>query len=250
MNRNHHWNNNYNLLIYDELDSTNDEAKRLAYNNTKEEFIIIAGSQTKGRGRYGKKWLSSTGNLYLSLLIRPKIAAKLAHEYSFITIISLGEALKFLFPLAKMNISYKWPNDLLLNDKKLAGILLESKFTGNNLDWLIIGMGVNIASIPQIDNVNITSLAQEKYYTTIEQVLDRFMLSFNSWQDIWLHQGFERIREAWLKQAKGLGSSISFSTIKGQVEGIFQDIDKNGSLQIKIASGEVITVSTGEVFFS
>jgi BirA family biotin operon repressor/biotin-[acetyl-CoA-carboxylase] ligase len=245
-----HWFKDYNLLIFEEIDSTSEEAKRLARSEIAGEFVVVARSQTAGRGRYGKDWDSPYGNLYVSILLKPEISIDKIHEFVFVSCVALGEALKYIFPLDNMDIKYKWPNDIYLNGKKLAGILLESSLNAskNSPDWVVIGVGLNINSFPDLNN-KATSLVAEGYNdVTSDLLLDRFMTSFKAWKILWENKGFAYVREAWLEKAYALGGEISFHKQGKLILGIFEGLDLEGNIKLRDKDGNTHIISSGEVF--
>ncbi|MFN7039351.1 MAG: biotin--[acetyl-CoA-carboxylase] ligase [Alphaproteobacteria bacterium] len=208
------WYKNFNLLIFDEIDSTNEEAKRLCHAGIKENFIIWAKSQTKGKGRQGKKWISPENNLYLSLLIRPNCTASEATNFSFLAAIAAGEAIKEN-SINCNSLEYKWPNDLMFNKKKFGGILLESSLKSNSehIDWLVIGIGINIFSYP-MENIQYpaTSLKEAEIDISCEKLLGDLMKNFAYYYKKWEIEGFENIRLKWIEKAMNLGKVITINT--------------------------------------
>lgn len=249
------WLKDYNLLIFDRLDSTNLEARRLAETGINGEFVIWAKSQSSGRGRSNKHWVSEEGNLYISLLLRPMCRLNCLTQFSFITSLALYDALYSILKEENINvdISLKWPNDVLISGKKSSGILLESVTLANNphADYLIVGVGVNVNNPPQITDYEVTSLidhinaAQE---TGV--VLDRFMTAFDRYYRRWEKEGFLKLRRLWLSKAYNINKVVTVKIGKNRVSGIFKDIDLNGSMRIRLASGQIYTISAGEVFFA
>jgi BirA family biotin operon repressor/biotin-[acetyl-CoA-carboxylase] ligase len=241
----------YNLIIFDEIDSTNDEARRLAQEGVLGDFIVWAKKQTKGKGRYGKQWISSEDNLYLSLLLTSVTDAELASELSFVTAVAVGEALMSL--TSQKKIGYKWPNDILCNGKKLCGILLECERSNQQsaLDFLVIGIGVNIKDFPANMDTPATSLHAEGYTDIInDQLLDTVMQHFCYWFEQWKEQGFAVIREAWLKKALNLGKVITVNTPNERLSGVFETLREDGCMELRLAGGQLCLISSGEVFFS
>src|SRR6185369_15125350 len=118
--------NDYHLLSYDELDSTNEEAKRLAEGGGAHGAVIWAKRQTEGRGRMGRLWVSAEGNLFCSILLNPQCEQEICAQLSFVAAVAAAEALNSIIPDDEEKISCKWPNDILLGSKKIGGILLES----------------------------------------------------------------------------------------------------------------------------
>ncbi len=240
----------YRLVVLDEVDSTNDEAKRLAEAGAEDGTVVWATAQRHGRGRRGSSFASPEGNLYLSVIVRPDCSPLEAAQLSFVTALGLGEALGQLVP-PLCEVTFKWPNDVLLNERKVAGILLESSTTGRDqLDWLVIGLGVNLVSYPEDVAFPATSLRYEgSEQVTPGRALEAFSRHFLSWVNRWLDDGFAPVRAAWLRSAKGLGEEVTVNLQDESFSGRFADIDANGALVVELADGSQRSVSAGEVFF-
>ncbi len=172
----------FRLHRFDTVGSTNDEAKALARAGAAPGTLVWATEQTAGRGRRGRAWLSPPGNLYLSLVLRPDGAPSRAAQLGFVAALGLGDALAPLLGPA-LPLSYKWPNDLLVNGKKLAGILLESETSAaGGVDFVVIGIGVNIRSMPDDVEFPATSLAAEGVAgVTPPLLLAAFARHFDGW---------------------------------------------------------------------
>ncbi|OGR02637.1 MAG: biotin--[acetyl-CoA-carboxylase] ligase [Deltaproteobacteria bacterium RIFOXYA12_FULL_61_11] len=134
------------FLWYDEVDSTNELATSLAESGGLEGTVVLAGKQRVGRGRYGRRWASPEGNLYLSLIVRPTLSAQHGGLLTLLPALALCEVLEGMFQLRPQ---LKWPNDVLLDGRKLAGCLLEGKVRGERYDYVILGLGVNTACSPE-----------------------------------------------------------------------------------------------------
>jgi len=244
------WFASYNLLIFDEIDSTNDEARRLVEEGVAGDFIVWSKKQLKGKGRYGRQWISPEGNLYLSILLAQPIESSLAAQLSFVTAVAAGEALSSI--VGADRIGYKWPNDVLLNGKKLAGILLESQSVASStvLDFLVIGIGINIKNFPEGTDYPATSMQAEGAVSIInDQMLDIFMQHFCYWRKQWQERGFELIREMWLERAINRGQVITVNTPNERLSGVFETLQADGSLELKLAGGQVCKIASGEVYF-
>ena len=245
-----HWLHNYNLLIFDQIDSTNEEAKRLEQAKVEGEFVIWSKSQAKGKGRLGRKWVSPIGNLYLSLLLRPKYDVTTSSQISFVVAVAVGEMIA-KFAHSQVAISYKWPNDILLNDKKIAGILLESSIKMHNgfLDWLVVGIGLNVVSSPEQMPYPTSSLQEQNIEIDLNKIVDELMKSFSYWYSLWQNQGFDIIRTKWLERGKALGEVITVSVGKDRISGVFEDITLDGCIKLILPGGQACFVSSGEVFY-
>lgn len=230
------------------MTSTNDEARRLAESGAQGLIAVRAREQTAGRGRRGREWLSPRGNLYLSLLLRPECSIADAAQLSFVVAQALGNAISKLFD--ETRIQNKWPNDVLLDGKKVAGLLLESSGgDAHSVDWVIIGCGVNIAYHPELPNyptTSLNSLADREIGT--EEVFGLFLNEFEAQHDLWLRSGIVPIRECWLERAVGLGQEIVARLPSQDLHGVFEGLDESGALILKKSDGTRELVSAGEIF--
>lgn len=239
----------YRLVVFDEVDSTNDEAKRLAEAGAGDGTLVWAEAQRRGRGRRGAEWLSPPGNLYVSLVLRPDCAPVEALQLSFAASLALVGGLSALVPpLAE--VTCKWPNDVLLNHRKVAGLLLESSTTTDDrLDWLVLGMGVNVASAPRDLPYPATSLHAEGCGpVTAAEVLEGFSRHFLTWVNTWLDDGFAPLRDAWLLRAEGKDDEITVNLEGESFSGRFVDIDAAGALIVETAGKGRRVVTAGDVF--
>ncbi|WP_282608197.1 biotin--[acetyl-CoA-carboxylase] ligase [Pelagibius sp. Alg239-R121] len=240
----------FNLIALDSVGSTNDEARRLAEEGAAHGTIVWAGEQTTGRGRQGRSWTSPRGNLYLSLVLRPECALSEAAQVSFVACVALGEAVAALAG-KQVVVTYKWPNDVMFNAKKGAGVLLESKSTpAGGLDWLILGMGTNIEHFPDDARYPASSLRKEGADTTLVPaiLLEELARQLDIWLEIWRNRGFRDIRAAWKERAQGLGKPIEVRLPKETLTGVFGDLDGDGALLLKNADGGTRTITAGDVF--
>src|SRR5947208_13967674 len=190
------------LHRYDTVGSTNDEARQLARAGAPGGTLVWAAAQSAGRGRRGHLWQSPPGNLYLSLVLRPEGPAARAPQLGFVAALALGEALDQLAG-PHLQLRFKWPNDVLINGGKLAGILLESEMAAaGGLDFVIIGIGVNLVSAPRDLEYPATSLADQDVsgitpVSLLEALAAHFIVSVERWRN----EGFAPVRAAWLRRA-------------------------------------------------
>jgi BirA family biotin operon repressor/biotin-[acetyl-CoA-carboxylase] ligase len=240
----------YRLVQLEEIDSTNSEAKRRAEQGAEDGTLIVARRQTAGYGRQGRSWASGEGNLFLSLIVRPDCSLAEAAQFSFISAIALGEAVGSVGP-ALIEAIYKWPNDVLLNGRKFAGILLESKAgPDQSLDWLVIGVGANVASFPPDTRLPATSLHFEGCApsVTADDLLQAFARHLLSWINVWLDEGFAPVRQAWLRHAQGLKEQIEVRLPQETLSGTFTDLDADGALVLTLGDGSSRRITAGEVY--
>jgi BirA family biotin operon repressor/biotin-[acetyl-CoA-carboxylase] ligase len=237
----------FHLIAYDTIGSTSDEAKRLAREGAVEGLIVWAKTQTAGRGRRGRVWVSPPGNLHMSLVLRPQCRAATAAQIGFVAALALAGAIGELAPA--IAVQCKWPNDLLANGKKLAGILLETEMVaGDSPDFVVLGIGVNLMSSPRDTPYLATSLAEERAPGIAPLTLIAvFTRHFAVWLARWREGGFAPIREAWLLRAIGLGEPIQVRLERDTLDGCFLDLDDDGALMLGIPGGSR-RIAAGEIF--
>lgn len=233
------------LVSLQKTGSTNDHAKDLAKKGWPEGTVVWAQEQTAGRGRHGNSWTSIPGNLFATMILRPKTNAALSGQLSFLAAVALARTLKPLLPDAA-DISLKWPNDLLINGKKAAGILLETEVNGvRPVEWVIIGIGVNITAAPE--GAISLSAAGEKSAES-GHVLETLVANAMSLYNDWKKNGFDAVRTEWLDYARDIGKTINVRLPKATFAGIFRGIDENGALQLDMQDGSRKIITSGEVF--
>ncbi len=211
---------------------------------------IMARRQTAGRGRRGRVWEQPAGNLAATLIFRPNATPAEAARRSFLAANALFEALAIY--VSRDGLAQKWPNDVLLNGGKVAGILLESSGSGPYVDWLSVGIGVNLAHAPEgLEGVPFqpVSLRGEGGSPVAPEVFLTVLASNFATQEEKLRQfGFARIREDWLRNAARLGEVITARTGREEVSGIFDTVDGDGNLVLITGKGPR-TISAADVFF-
>jgi len=241
----------FNLIALDTVGSTNTEAKRRADKGTGSApdcTLVWAKEQTAGKGRRGRSWNSPPGNLYTSIILRPDAPFSDLSAYSFIAAVAVVEALEKFSP-TNHQIRCKWPNDVLVNGKKAAGILMETASgEGNRAKWLVVGMGLNVESFPPDTAYPATSLRTEGWDASLEAILGRYCERFLHWSRRWESDGFDAIRRTWLVHSIGQGEEIRVRLGDGEVTGIFEDMDETGALVINEA-GTRRRITAGDVFF-
>ncbi|HEY7979425.1 MAG TPA: biotin--[acetyl-CoA-carboxylase] ligase [Rhizomicrobium sp.] len=243
------WPQGYARREWTEIDSTNEEARRLAASGERGPIWLRADRQTAGRGRRGRAWDSPAGNLAATLLIAPGKPASECAQLSFVTAIAAADTASSFAPNAEIKV--KWPNDVLANGRKLAGILLESASGGDGaLTFLAIGIGMNLAHFPPDTEFPATSLAALGVSVpSPSAALAQLAAHFAKWYDVWMMNGFSPIQDAWLARAAGLGSRIRARLTHEETSGVFEGIDATGALILREAQGRTRTIAAGEVFF-
>ena len=230
---------------YETLGSTNDEAARLLQNGAADHLhVIVAQEQTQGRGRLGRSWDSQNGNLFASLIVKPNCEQKNWPQLSFVIALAIAKTCDDVLP-ANKKICLKWPNDVLVDDKKIAGILLEMCTDLAGHPALIIGFGVNCLHVPENTLFPATSLAAHNArIQDAEKVASMIIQNFLPLYDMWQADGFAPIRKAWLARAWRLNETITVNTVKG----VFKDIaPDHGALLLEEPNGRITHMLTGDV---
>lgn len=236
--------------MLDTVDSTMAEAARRAASGLAGPTWIMAHEQTTGRGRRGRAWSSEAGNLSATLVYKPEATPAEAARRSFLAAVALFEALAI--HVDRTRLSLKWPNDVLLDGGKVAGILLESAGQGPYVDWLAIGVGVNLARAPAgLDDAAFPPIAVADNGGPLvdpEEFLTHLADAFATEEGKLDAFGFERIREDWLRHAARLGEVISARTGTEEITGVFETVDLAGNLMLRTAKGPR-AISAADVFF-
>lgn len=246
------WPDSYARHVLSEVDSTNSEAARLAPGLTRPTWIM-ARRQTAARGRRGRAWISPEGNFAATLMMRPDGDVAQAALRSFVAALALADALALVCgPHAA--ISLKWPNDVLLNGGKVAGILLESAGQAGKPGHLLIGIGVNLAEAPPPEAVEpgamrpVSVKGETGLTVTPDELLDQLAPAFARYEGQFVTYGFAPIRAAWLARAARLGQPVTARTMAETIEGRFETIGEDGALILATASGRR-ALPAADVFF-
>lgn len=234
---------NFTINHLEQVESTNSLALSLVKSyQINHNHIILADSQTGGKGRMGRNWVSPIGNLYFSLVLKPNKSIAVNSQLSFLASIAMGLAIAG-FSKNNQEINYKWPNDILLSSKKVAGILLES-----DADFLVLGIGVNIKSNPKQTTYPACNL-DEQGFRPVDKInlLEKFLDNFSDLYQKWLGFGFMPIRNLWLEKAFNLNQEITVNLPSQSLRGIFKNLDEQGNLILEV-SGKTQLIASGEVF--
>ncbi len=238
--------------ILERTDSTNAHALRMAPTLTGPAWIL-AHEQTAGRGRRSRPWASPRGNFHASLVMQPQEASAVVALRSFAASLALRDAFVSLTGFADA-FTLKWPNDVLLNGGKVAGILLESVAAGDRVSQLVIGIGVNLIAAPDQSLLEpgalpaVTLLTETGLRVTPEAFLDVLAPAFAHWEQVLVRDGFAPLREEWLNHAARLGQIIRARTGLQDRQGRFETVDGTGALILGTTDGPV-AISAAEVFF-
>lgn len=240
----------YELASFEEIDSTNEEARRRAQAGERGPLWIWAKKQVAGRGRRGRTWESPSGNLFCTLLIAPGAPAADAARLSFVAALAVYETVTAFVAPAKVRV--KWPNDVLIDGQKVAGILLESSGESGAqlLPWLAVGIGINLQHQPEQPAYPATRIAAHGFAPRPAEALSWLAEAFDRHFQTWRTKGFAPIRSAWLEHAAGLGQAVTARLPSETINGVFQGLDADGALLLALPDGSTRAITAGEVFFA
>jgi BirA family biotin operon repressor/biotin-[acetyl-CoA-carboxylase] ligase len=239
------------VLRFDEIDSTNAEARRRAEAGETGPLWIAARRQTAGRGRRGRAWETGAGNLAATLLsVVDKTPAEAA-EIAFVAALAVGDLALLHVPEALVRL--KWPNDVLVDDRKVSGVLIESGRRDDGMLWLAVGVGVNLATPPAAAERPATSLkdhlrADMAAPLAPDAALTELSRAFARWLKVWTDFGFEPIRDAWSARAdmgRPCVARLDHETVEGRAEALEAD----GALRLRLFDGSARRITAGDVFF-
>jgi BirA family biotin operon repressor/biotin-[acetyl-CoA-carboxylase] ligase len=222
------------------LASTMDAARACARDGAPDGTVVVAGRQTQGRGRQGRDWFSPEGNLYASILLRPGLPSARLSELGFVTALAVADAVDAVLPGRRARL--KWPNDVLLDGGKIAGILVE--IVEDNA--AVIGIGLNIAEAPDAAPYPVTCLRDAGARTSPEAVLAHLLAALEAHLAHWTEHGFAASRTAWLARGPASGDLVSVRVGARVDTGRFAGLDADGALLLA-ADGATRRVVAGEV---
>ncbi len=231
------------VYYFEEIDSTQNFAEQIALDEKENGTIVVAEKQTAGKGRLDRKWTSPKGGIWFSLIIHPKFDVSTSTLVPIAGAVALAKAIKNTL---NIDVSVKWPNDITLNGKKVAGMLVDASFQANNIDYLILGIGINFdVDAKKIEKrlsksanfYGVNSLRKKDDSTPPKILLREFLVQFEKIL-IQLNKGEKaKIVKEWTKKADKIGKKISINTSDGKISGVAQGIDNDGALKLKTSKG-------------
>ena len=221
----------FDVRHYDSIGSTNDEAMRLAREGAAHGTVVHADEQTAGRGRLSRRWLSPPGNLYVSIMLRLGLLAARTVELSFVAALAVADAVETMLP-QQVRATLKWPNDVLVRDGKISGILVEQAD-----DALVIGIGVNVLQAPSGVTHKVSTIVGCGGLATVDGARSELLAALGNWFDTWQQEGFAAIRAAWLARAHPPGTLLRVTIGDRSIEGRFATLAPDGTLIIDTDEG-------------
>ncbi len=240
------------ILLLDQTDSTNADARRRADAGETGPLWIVARRQTEGRGRRGRQWESQEGNLFSTLLQLTRKSPAEAAQVTFVAALAIADLLDTWAPTSLVTI--KWPNDVMLAGQKTSGVLVESGAHESGGLWLAVGIGVNLAHAPEGTERPATALAHHlrgdvTVPPTVEAAAATLAGAFAVWMDRWETLGFQPVLDAWRARTAGLNGPAVARLGRETVEGVAEGVAPDGALKLRLADGSLRLISAGDVFF-
>jgi len=234
------------ILHHESVSSTMDIAFRLGVENEKEGTVVCAEGQTKGKGRLGRQWSSPKNKgIYMSIILRPQLAPTAVSHLTLLTAVALCEAVR---QATGLEAKIKWPNDLMIDNKKIAGILTELSAEMDRVRFVVIGVGVNVNTPGSVLPPGASSLKveAEKNFCRITLAQEIFR-KLEHWYERYKKEGFAPVIKQWKNYASTLGTRVRISDQQGDIEGEAIDLDENGGLIIRNDMGRTIKRMSGDV---
>ncbi|QTA79252.1 Bbiotin--acetyl-CoA-carboxylase ligase [Desulfonema limicola] len=231
------------IHYFPETESTMDIARNLARKGCPDFTIVIAEKQTRGRGRLQRTWLSEKGGLFFTMVLRPVIPPVLSSRVNFAASCSLARVINHLF---NIDAKVKWPNDILVCEKKISGMLSEMEADGDLVSFINIGMGINVNNDPTPYEPNAASLKiLAGKEISRKELLSAFLDDF---QSAMKNIDYDKIIDQWKQYTMTLGRYVSIATTKDVSRGLAIDVDKDGALILELADGKLKKIIYGDCF--
>lgn len=234
----------WHLRCHDRLASTSDLCREEAENGAREGLAILARRQTAGRGTRGRSWVDPGGNLSFSFLIRPGDIDRLVGVLPFMIAVATFDSLAYYLP-SRDRLSLKWPNDLMLDRRKLGGILIERG--GDAPSWVVVGIGINLSIAPVMAGRVLACLSEAGASPEPEEVAERILAEFSRRAEEWRTLGFGILRKAWLARAHLPGERLAVQRGDDYISGSFAGLDEYGRLLLRTDRDTVLSFVAGDV---
>lgn len=233
------------ILTYESLDSTNDTAYQLAEKGEKEGTVVVAERQKKGKGRQGRRWTSPKGGIYLSCILKPDIEPKEVAKITLVSAIAVSASIR---EMANVPAMIKWPNDIIIKRKKACGILIEMKAEQDKVNFVIVGIGINVETPANLLPKGATSLIKESDSRPSKVALAKKILeNLEHYLLLFRLEGFNKIRDEWRNLSATLGKDVKIHCHDEKIEGQALDVDEDGALVVRLDSGFQRRILSGDV---
>jgi len=237
------------IHAFDDISSTNMKAKELAKKGAEQGTIVLSKIQTKGRGRFDRNWKSPEDGLYFSIILRPNCKPEKATIFPLLAALSICETVK---SICDLDVKIKWPNDVLINGRKVSGILLETESKKDLIDHVIIGIGINL-------NIDLDMLSKEFNATSISYEIGiklnyfdffkKVLFQLDKFYKIFSEGKYDIVLSEWKQNSDTIGKNVKIKSSNEEMLGKAINIDENGFLIIKTESGENKKITSGDCFY-
>ena len=237
-------------FVFDKIRSTNTKAKELAKAGAEEGTVVISKTQSQGRGRFERNWESPEGGVYLSVILRPNESFEKLPLLSFVAALAVTKTIRSY----GLPATIKWPNDIQVNGRKIAGILLESEGDGRSITYVIVGVGINLS----VDLMKFSAPIQTKSTSVLNELhqkvdyyesLKTFFLSFQHYYELMKAQRYATIIDEWKARSDTLGKRVRIQTMTETIQGIAYDVDQSGFLLLRTEHGEIKKILSGDCLY-
>lgn len=237
---------NWSIDTHETVSSTQDIIKTRAEDGQPEGMVVQALEQTEGYGRHAREWVSEPGNLYLSLLLRPSCGVQEIGQLSLMAGLAAAQTIQgFMDEPDKLRL--KWPNDVLIEGKKCAGLILETGLGADqSLEWVALGIGINLSAAPAEIGTHIEAYSDKP--PTLDRLRHALLKEIATLYELWQAQGFGPIKAQWLARAHEKGDKVSVKIGDERREGSFHGIDEQGALLIHDEQFRVKKITSGDIY--
>jgi len=241
---------------FDSIDSTQNQALKMADDPANNGTVIIAAKQTGGKGRSGRKWVSPKGGIWLSIILHPKFDISITTLFPIASALALSNSLE---KMLKISPELKWPNDLTIKGKKIAGMLVDASLESNRIENLVLGVGINFdVDVKQIEKTlkgspnfyGVASLSEQKKKIKPIQLVQSFLVEFEKIYELLNTKQTKKIISEWTKRSSTIGKNVELDTRDGKIKGKAIRIDEDGALVVsnkdktdRIIAGDIIHLS-------
>ncbi|MBI4686227.1 MAG: biotin--[acetyl-CoA-carboxylase] ligase [Nitrospirae bacterium] len=237
------------IILLQDTDSTNTVAARLADEGSPHGTVIIAETQRGGRGRLGRSWFSTKGNIYMSIILKPAVKTEAA---ALLTLMAGVACVRALGSTTGLDVRLKWPNDIVVAGKKMGGILTETKILADTLLFAVVGIGINVNMQREEFPSDIQSLATSVKAETnktqsLPLIISEILKETEACYELFRENKRDTLLQEWRRLSSTLGKNVKVTIGKDIITGIAEDIDDKGMLLLRLLSGELKTISSGDV---
>ena len=236
------------IIYFETIDSTNKKARDLADSGSSEGTLVLSEAQTRGRGRKGRAWYSPPeGGIYISLILRPLVSPAEAPKFTLLSAVAIAEA---VISLTRLNIQIKWPNDILSRGKKLAGILTEMSTEMDAVNYIVVGLGLNVNTPAFPDEIRETAtsiLIETGEPFPRVRLIQEYLKKYETYYEIYKNTGFDPVIKRWKELSNVIGKKVEVEVIGNRFIGEALDIDRDGALILKDVRGGIHRIISGDI---